>query len=114
MRISDWSSDVCSSDLPLNRHGTDYAWRGALYSSATATAPIFAPPTWPDNAVPGQYDYLCVDGGTMNNEPFELARTALAGIAGANPPQGLAANRAEIGRASGRARGGKYGEISVG
>ncbi len=81
---------------PLNRHGADYAWRGALYSSATTTAPIFAPPTWPDNAVPGQYDYLCVDGGTMDNEPFELARTALAGVAGENPPQGIAANRAVL------------------
>src|SRR3546814_12407807 len=27
MRISDWSSDVCSSDLPCNRHHIDLAKR---------------------------------------------------------------------------------------
>jgi hypothetical protein len=32
----------------------------------------------------------------MNNEPFELARTALAGIEGDNPRQGIAANRAVL------------------
>src|SRR3546814_19772605 len=30
MRISDWSSDVCSSDLPIIGHMSDRTWLGRL------------------------------------------------------------------------------------
>src|SRR3546814_9635979 len=30
MRISDWSSDVCSSDLVLIEHRHDFAWLGQM------------------------------------------------------------------------------------
>jgi hypothetical protein len=56
----------------------------------------FDRPAWPEDGAPDPYDYLCVDGGAMNNEPFELARTALAGIHGRNPRAGDKANRAVI------------------
>lgn len=42
------------------------------------------PPYWKKNKVPNPYDYWNVDGGTMNNEPFELARMALADVSGRN------------------------------
>lgn len=40
------------------------------------------------------YRYQCVDGGVMNNEPFELARQLLAGSGGRNPRAGAAADKA--------------------
>lgn len=52
-------------------------------------------PTW--STPPGaSYSMLCVDGGTMNNEPLDLARKELAGPLGRNPREGMAANRAII------------------
>lgn len=40
------------------------------------------------------YRYQCVDGGVMNNEPFELARQILAGGGGRNPRGGDVADKA--------------------
>lgn len=57
---------------------------------------VYDTPAWPHDGPPDPYDYLCVDGGAMNNEPFELARTALAGIHGRNPRDGDKACRAVI------------------
>jgi Patatin-like phospholipase len=42
------------------------------------------------------YDFVCVDGGTMDNEPLELARRALAGPLGRNPRNGTEAVRATV------------------
>ncbi|WP_095204181.1 patatin-like phospholipase family protein [Mesorhizobium carmichaelinearum] len=39
---------------------------------------------------------LAVDGGTVNNEPIDIARTSLAGWLGRNPREAVAANRAVI------------------
>src|SRR3546814_16317935 len=41
MRISDWSSDVCSSDLALQKRGVDL--KSGFWSSDAAT--VFAPPS---------------------------------------------------------------------
>lgn len=41
-------------------------------------------------------DFLNVDGGAINNEPFELARVALSGLGGRNPRDALAADRAVV------------------
>jgi hypothetical protein len=48
------------------------------------------------NASPtiGNLRYSAVDGGVANNEPIELARTALAGLLGRNPRGPVEANRA--------------------
>ena len=47
--------------------------------------------TLPD---PYKYDFLCVDGGVMNNEPLELARRLLAGPGGHNQRKSNAASKA--------------------
>lgn len=41
-------------------------------------------PNWPEHST-GQFNYLAVDGGVMDNEPVELARRQLAGLRGFNP-----------------------------
>jgi hypothetical protein len=43
-----------------------------------------------------EYSCLCVDGGTFNNEPFEVARTALCGLLGSNKRTGVDAKRAVV------------------
>src|SRR5450631_103133 len=51
----------------------------------------------PDNAFPatGNYRFVSVDGGTVDNEPLELARRYLSG-GGHNDPNGELANRAVV------------------
>ncbi len=44
--------------------------------------------------VPDDWHFLSVDGGATDNEPIELARTALAGLLGRNPRDAATANRA--------------------
>ena len=44
----------------------------------------------------GQYFFLVVDGGATDNEPIELARTALCGILSRNPRDPEKANRAVL------------------
>lgn len=34
-------------------------------------------PTWNQNPAPTPYNFVCMDGGIFNNEPFELAHSAL-------------------------------------
>jgi predicted acylesterase/phospholipase RssA len=60
-------------------------------------APLWAQikPSWPDGTEIN-YRFLNVDGGTLDNEPIELARIELAGLLGRNPRGGLDAKRAVI------------------
>jgi len=52
-------------------------------------------PLLPPDADPAyRYKYWNVDGGVMNNEPFELVRRALAGDGNRNPREGGKATRA--------------------
>ena len=51
-------------------------------------------PLWDAKGPP--VDFLCVDGGLMNNEPLELARRHLAGADQLNPRGGEAAHRAVV------------------
>jgi len=59
-------------------------------------------PDWPSlvdsstGQLPEPYAFLAVDGGATDNEPIELARTALAGIRGTNPREGSLATRAVL------------------
>lgn len=46
--------------------------------------------------ISGDYHFFAVDGGVTDNEPIELARTALAGYDGRNPRDGLNAKRAVL------------------
>jgi hypothetical protein len=43
-----------------------------------------------------EYSCLCVDGGVFNNEPFEVARTALSGMLGSNERDGTKTRRAVV------------------
>src|SRR3546814_17041289 len=65
MRISDWSSDVCSSDLQLSRYGASKAQAEELVKSSGLDWTIVRPP-----AVYGPRD----------TEMFELFRAARLGI----------------------------------
>jgi hypothetical protein len=53
----------------------------------------------PDRSIerPGTYNFICVDGGAMDNEPFELTRRHLAGgLNKSNPRCGEQAHRAVL------------------
>jgi len=75
----------------LRRSGSDYDYRfifphaldGLVYSRAKIK----------DR---DPYSFVAVDGGAMNNEPFGLAHTELAGLSGQNPRKGSEADRAII------------------
>nr|WP_321464900.1 hypothetical protein [uncultured Desulfobulbus sp.] len=54
------------------------------------------PPHWPNLEGNLRYDFQCLDGGVMNNEPFELARQALAGQDGINERDGAKADKAVL------------------
>jgi hypothetical protein len=53
---------------------------------------------WPGSGggIPSTYAFYAVDGGVTDNEPIELARTALAGLTGRNPRAGATADRAVL------------------
>jgi predicted acylesterase/phospholipase RssA len=76
----------------IGRPNTDYDYRFAYYESPDA--PVYAA------GFPGarreHMSFEALDGGVMNNEPFELAHDALAGTRGQNPRAGKDAKRAVI------------------
>lgn len=43
-----------------------------------------------------QYNFMCVDGGVINNEPFELAHQVMSGMAVSNNREGSSADKAVI------------------
>ncbi len=51
---------------------------------------------WFGGGIPDSYTFTVVDGGVCNNEPIELARSALSGISFTNPRDGHKANRAVL------------------
>lgn len=54
------------------------------------------PPNWPANSnADEEYGFLCVDGGLIDNEPLELARSYLA-QGGRSPRSGAHAHRAMV------------------
>lgn len=76
----------------IARQPTDYEYRYAYINSEGRK--IYAKP-WPGRR-PEVHRFLSVDGGTMNNEPFEVARRFLAGSEGSNEREGTKAHRAVI------------------
>src|SRR3546814_17665094 len=98
MRISDWSSDVCSSDLPCHEQG------GQQKPGDDAGDEQL------DDRFFGQYAVDDHDDARRNQEteragPGERPHREVAVVA--------PAGQLPIGRASGRGRGGQVGEISV-
>jgi len=80
----------------LCRPGSDYDYRFVFPHATRSGNPdsvVFAKPKIDRK---GQYTFTAVDGGTMNNEPFEIARVELAGMNGHNPREGNKACRAVI------------------
>lgn len=81
----------------ITRKTSDYNYRYVLRpgdgNQPAELEPIL--PAW-QSQIGSAYSMLCVDGGTMNNEPFDLARTELAGGLGRNPRKGTEANRAVL------------------
>ena len=75
----------------LSRPGSDYDYR-FVFPHANRHV-VYSEPKI-DRRAP--YRYTAVDGGTMNNEPFELARVELAGMNDRNPRRGHEACRAVI------------------
>jgi hypothetical protein len=58
-------------------------------------------PTWSaladaSGTLPEEYAFFSVDGGALNNEPIDIVRGFLAGMAGRNPRAGDAAKRALV------------------
>lgn len=54
------------------------------------------PAKWGQSQGKFSYSFQCVDGGLMNNEPFELARKQLAGPNGRNEREGERADKAVL------------------
>ena len=79
----------------LDRPGRDYDLRHPMVPPEGGS-PEFDRPAWPAGRAPDHYNFLTVDGGVMNNEPFEIARRALAGLHGRNKRGGVEANRAVV------------------
>src|SRR3546814_15257317 len=65
MRISDWSSDVCSSDLPRERHWTIRACQVVIAAGAIERPIVFG-----DNDKPGQ---ILADAGRIYVERHGVA-----------------------------------------
>src|SRR3546814_16208679 len=111
MRISDWSSDVCSSDLDVPEAGeaaTD--GRGHCHPdvSPTHTGEVAEQPEHDAASLLGV-------GGLGDDEGCQRVEELRAGDAGQhNAPGGLQSRAAEIGRASCRERGWQYVENEVG
>lgn len=75
----------------LSRPGSDYDYRFVFPHAGQYL--VYSKPVIKRDAA---YCFNAVDGGTMNNEPFELARVELAGSKSRNPRRGRDAHRAVI------------------
>ena len=79
----------------LSRPGSDYDYRFVFtHAPQNASKKIVHLPPQIDQCK--AYAFDAIDGGTMNNEPFDLAHIELAGREGRNKRQGKAASRAII------------------
>ncbi|MBN9085357.1 MAG: patatin-like phospholipase family protein [Reyranella sp.] len=76
----------------VGRPSTDYDYRFAYPFDPGGL--VYAPP-FPGDAEQ-QRSFVTIDGGVTDNEPFELAHTALAGTDGRNVREGEKAKRAVI------------------
>src|SRR3546814_12768546 len=136
MRISDWSSDVCSSDLGLDWEAfwaaaelpnqQDFiVWQPKAVTGEAALVASEPLQAWQDwltfhrintvaSVLPKAIDdaHFAFYGNTPSGPPQQRSRDKRA-VAPVNNPQGDAGGR-QIGRARGRARGGASGYNSGG
>jgi hypothetical protein len=83
----------------IERTASDYDYRFCVVpgDGVKPAMVVRLQPAWPrGNPIPAPYRSLAVDGGTMDNEPLELARMDLAGLLGRNPRSGDLATRATL------------------
>ena len=85
----------------LSRPTSHYRWRVVPYPGAGGVPDKYMvlQPNWramqsETGGVPDAWSFLSVDGGATDNEPIQLARTALAGLLKRNPRDPNIANRA--------------------
>lgn len=84
----------------LSRPTSHYRWRVVPYPGAgTPDTYMVLTPDWQAmrsdiGEVPDSWSFLSVDGGATDNEPIQLARTALAGLLNHNPRDPNLAKRA--------------------
>src|SRR3546814_4944004 len=63
MRISDWSSDVCSSDLQLRRHGYYTVGIGKISHSPDGYIYGYTEPRGTEMELPASWDEMLMDTG---------------------------------------------------
>lgn len=80
----------------IKRRLADYDYRNVFEKLPPSTPKYRAAQPSGSGQQDNAYDFLAVDGGTMNNEPLELARRVLAGAFGRNPRGGNEAKRATV------------------
>jgi len=79
----------------IERRWSDYTQRSVVIPDEHGMSRVvpIAPHFDDDERASATYRFVGVDGGAMDNEPFELARTELAGTLGRNPRRGDQVNR---------------------
>ncbi|QJE74353.1 hypothetical protein HHL28_15865 [Aerophototrophica crusticola] len=83
----------------LRRPLEHYLWRPAVLPGeqggprVVLRTPVFDLLRDQRGVLPQDYEFVAVDGGGTDNQPVELARTALAGVTGRNPRNATEANR---------------------
>src|SRR3546814_4987052 len=97
MRISDWSSDVCSSDLPASISPQDPQ---GVFSGGVLVHRVAAPGVLDRPVIPGQFSADAVLNFTTTANPPGCAWAACSPPIGGNAAAGHAVHRHPAGRAS--------------
>src|SRR3546814_14523261 len=117
MRISDWSSDVCSSDLQLNFIAWPTFERARKQAAEPRTGPLAGVPTLikdtlPEKGMPASLGAVALrDFIAPDDAPYTraIADAGLISIARSSMPElGLTVVTDSVGRASCRERGCQY------
>ena len=86
----------------LFRPASDYRWRGVVLPGGAGEPAkiVLRKPAWdafgPEFDREGLFEFECVDGGALNNQPVELVRTALSGLGGTNERRPERADKAVL------------------
>jgi hypothetical protein len=85
----------------ISREIEHYRYRPAVLPDGNASEPFWMRPEWQYMIPKGStndssYKFLAIDGGCLNNEPIEIARTWLAGLTSKNDREPEKAHRAVL------------------
>src|SRR3546814_5839700 len=78
MRISDWSSDVCSSDLLVLDDALDRHFFGATVQPDAHPAAVFAHP--PPGLAPAEVGLVRIEAQPHQRQPVAVVRTEMRAI----------------------------------